>query len=664
MLCAFSLSVFSQNEEEAWSMSIDTVLVSGNRYSSALRTKGNGSITWKMELMNELPKILGNADPIHYAQMLPGIQTNNEYKSGINIQGCDNSHNFIAINGAPLYNVGHLLGIFSAFNASHFDTMELSKSLLAGQSANRIGGQLLMNPFSDIPDSLTGELSVGLISSQGTLRLPLNAKTALTVSLRASYLNFLYSRWLTADGQQIRYSFYDANASLVHKLNNQNTLFFDYYRGNDNMSLQENNYYADMNDNWGNQMGSIRWENYNHRDFNMNAMLYATSYYNRFDLNMMNMEFQLPSSITDVGLNTAVNWKKWTFGMDAVWHHIKPQSLETENTYLSAHDNTPKQQAFETSFFVNYTQPLSSSISLKGGLRSSIYQQDGYHYSALDPSLGLFFDNETWQFSTGVSTRRQYLFQTGFSNIGLPSEFWMASNERHKPQMAYEYTASASRYLFGHRYKINVDLYFRKLKNQTEYNGSVLDYMNTSYDIDKSLLHGKGENYGFSVMINKCSGNLTGWICYSFTQANRSFDEIKLKGSFPASHERPHELNAVMTYILNKHWSFGGTYVFASGTPFTAPTHLAFINGNIMMEYGDHNGNRLKPYNRLDLSVNYKWHSRLFKEQGLNLSVYNLLMSKNELFYYIRTYESGAFSFQPARFAVDILPSISFFCSF
>ena len=34
---------------------------------------------------------------MHYAQMLPGIQTNNEMKSGINIQGCDNSHNMLSM---------------------------------------------------------------------------------------------------------------------------------------------------------------------------------------------------------------------------------------------------------------------------------------------------------------------------------------------------------------------------------------------------------------------------------------------------------------------------------------------------------------------------------------------------------------------------------------
>ena len=76
--------------------------------------------------MGDLPQVLGSADPVRYAQMLPGVQTNGECRSGIHIQGCDNGHNFISIGGVPIYNVNHLLGIFSTFNALHYPSMSLS----------------------------------------------------------------------------------------------------------------------------------------------------------------------------------------------------------------------------------------------------------------------------------------------------------------------------------------------------------------------------------------------------------------------------------------------------------------------------------------------------------------------------------------------------------
>ena len=69
-----------------WNLSLDTVVVKGNTFSRTVRNRADGSFVWDMQMMDFLPKIMGNADPMHYAQMLPGIQTNNEMKSGINIQ--------------------------------------------------------------------------------------------------------------------------------------------------------------------------------------------------------------------------------------------------------------------------------------------------------------------------------------------------------------------------------------------------------------------------------------------------------------------------------------------------------------------------------------------------------------------------------------------------
>lgn len=664
-LCVFSPAAFAQTEEKAWSLSIDSVTVRGSRYTSPLKTNADGTILWNMRMMDDLPKIMGNADPIHYAQMLPGIQTNNEYKSGINIQGCDNSHNLIAIGGVPVYNASHLLGFFSTFNASHYPSLSLTKSAATAEAPNRLGGLLSMSVPDQIPDSLNGELSVGLISSQGTLRLPIGRATALTVSLRASYLTLLYSRWLNADGLQIKYAFYDANATLVHHADERNALILDIYSGNDRMSVSESDYFADMSDTWGNRMAALHWNYDNPGSLSMRSCLYVTNYHNQFRLDMQGMEFRLPSRITDIGLNTTVEWKRWKGGAELIWHDIHPQELRTSGTpYSQDNGKAAAAHTAEASLHADYMQPLLRDMYAVCGIRASRYWQKGTSFHAIDPSLSLRYDDHTWQMGLSLALRRQYLFQTGFSNIGLPSEFWMSCNRNHPPQKAGETSVSLSRYLFHRRYRLTADAYYRRLYNQVEYSGSVLDYMNTAYDIEQSLLYGDGENYGYSLMLNKCSGKLTGWIAYAYSQARRTFADLKLQGSYPACHDRPHEVNAVVTYAPWKHWNFGATFVYASGTPFTAPHQLAFINGNILIEYGDHNANRLKPYSRLDLSVNYKWKTRLLREQGLNLSVYNALASKNELFYYIRSYESGAYAYQPVTFAIDILPSISYFCKF
>ena len=133
LLCALSSSAIAQDDESTWSFSLDSVTVKGYRYRLPVKAQANGITLWDMGSMSLLPQIFGNADPMHYAQMLPGIQTNSEYRSGINIEGCDNQHNAIFIEGVPVYNVNHLLGFFSTFNSSHFPSLSISKgSVSAG----------------------------------------------------------------------------------------------------------------------------------------------------------------------------------------------------------------------------------------------------------------------------------------------------------------------------------------------------------------------------------------------------------------------------------------------------------------------------------------------------------------------------------------------------
>ena len=174
MLSAFC---HAQEVDSMRSVSLDSVVVSARRNTSGMAQRADGMLVWKMQNLLDMPKILGNADPIHFAQMLPGIQTNTEFRCGINIEGCDNTHNVVEIGGVPVYNASHLLGLFSVFNASHYQTMNVAKTPLNAANAARIGGTLSFEPFYVAPDSTQGEASVGLISSQATVRTRLGSRT-------------------------------------------------------------------------------------------------------------------------------------------------------------------------------------------------------------------------------------------------------------------------------------------------------------------------------------------------------------------------------------------------------------------------------------------------------------------------------------------------------
>lgn len=642
---------------------LDSAVVSVKRQTTVLRQTLPNSYSWDMQQLDFLPKIMGNADPVHYAQMLPGIQTKSEYQNGINIEGCDNSHSLLTLAGVPIYNVGHLLGLFSVFNGSHFKSMNIKRSASDASFPNFIGGMLDMQPNQTVIDSVRGEVSVGLISSQGTLHFPLSKRTSATVSLRGSYLNLLYGHWLKTDDTQLTYSFGDANISISHTLSRRDCLLADFYWGTDKARFSESHYWANAKAIWGNTMGALHWI-HDRETWHTHNTLYVTDYHNRFKLQLEEALGNMPSQITDIGLKSASTWKGLSIGGDVVAHIIKPQSINIDNYYIDVLSIPKTQKPFEISTYADWKQPLTTSVTINAGTKFTLWHINNQWFKAIDPSLMLQYCGQKVKMHISWFMRHQFMFQTGFSDAGLPTEFWVASNSQNSPQYCNGISIGSSVDLCRRMWRLSADFFYRRMYKQVEYSGSLLDCLNASYDFNNYLLHGKGGNIGFNIMVQKCAGNLTGWISYSFTKARRTFNEEGHSITYPANHDRPHELNTVLAWSIGKHWGMGATIVYASGTPFTAPISANILNGNIIAKYGKHNGNRLGDYARLDLSINYKWKSRRFREHGINLSVYNATAHRNDLFVQICTKKDGSYAMRPVTFMVDVLPSISYYCKF
>ena len=643
---------------------LEDIVIISQKNVSPLKNSDTRAIKMDMEFMHRLPKILGNADPLHYAQMLPGIQTNAEYDAGLHIQGCENSHNIISIEGVPVYNASHLLGFFSTFNPSHFSRMSIIKNATANEGYSCIGGILDMELYDEIPEKTNGEFSIGLVSSQGTARIPIGKNAALFTSLRISYLNLLYSPWLKIDDGQLYYSFGDINATYLQKIGDNHTLHIDLYSGVDNATLtglttQE---YLNTKTAWGNALGAVHW-NYKLKQGTLKQSLYFTGYRNRLSLTG-SYHIKLPSEIYDIGYRSKFTSDKWEAGLSVINHNTMPQAPEYSNSSIVANSPDNKQHTLEGSIYAKYRgcffNDIDYSVALKGDLYSDL---KGYTHMGLNPYAMIAY--ETWRagrIEFRYSHQYQYLLNCGFTSLGMPVEFWISADADYKPQRAHNFQLSYKREISNGKFDIAVEAYYKKLYNQVEYNGSPLDILTKEYSAKDVIISGNGYNYGANIILNKLTGKLTGWVSYSFGRALRKFKHYGEKW-YPANHERIHEANIVVAYRIGKRFDIGGTFAYASGTPYTALKYLYIINNNIIAEFGEHNACRLKDYIRLDISANYDIIKREKRNAGINLSIYNVLCRNNEIYYGFRTTKNG-FKVSATSFLTNILPSISFYYKF
>ena len=626
------------------------VSVSGRRVNSALRTEGGTSVIG-MELMRSMPRILGNADPLHYAQALPGVQTGAEFDAGLHIQGSDNTHNLVSLNGVPIYNAAHLLGFFSVFNATHFASMRLAKSPSAPSAANRLGGFVDMTVPDTVALRASGDVSVGPLSSQATVTLPAGRGFSVALSARAAYANLLYSHWLKVDGEAVDYFFHDYNLACTYRPDSRNTFSFDAYYGGDDAGYGGGDYSMATSLRWGNAMASLRWL-HTSGELAIRQCAYYTRYDNRLQLRQAGVSLRLPSSVATIGYKGEARWGRAEVGIDAAWHTLRPQQPDVSGDFAGRDGSVSRQRAAEVSAWFGWRQPLGAAFELAAGLRPTLYAARSVRFAA-DPTASLAWRvSPAARLSLSGGVRHQYLFKAGFSDVGLPTEFWMASGYGQEPQCALFASLAAEVYLCRRAWRVEAELYYKRLRNQVEYGGNVYDFIYGDYSPGDILLCGDGHNYGFNLLVERRKGRLTGWLGYSYGRARR-----------PAAHERPHELNAVATLKAGRRWSVGAALVVASGTPYTRVERFYAFGGSVLADYGPHNGERLPPYVRLDLSVSYDFRVRGGRRSGVNLSLYNATAHDNVLFYRLKVNEYE-YAYRPFSFALRVMPSVNYYFSF
>ena len=508
------------------------------------------------------------------------------------------------------------------------------------------------------------------MSSQGTFRLPLGKHSLLLLSARAAYLNLLYSKWLEVDGDEVKYDFSDYNLSYITQLDDANVLKIEGYWGYDNMKIGQASHGLQGKLKWDNTMAALHWYSRSKEtsseekgDWAMEQMVYYSRYANRLNIDEYSFQVGMRSYIFDLGYKGNLSWGRWKMGAEVIRHQLLPQNVGISGNLANYQSDTQCQKAMETSVYLQYCQPLSEKLLMELGARASGYHCQKSYYRMM-PHLGVHYNlSPSAKLNLNLGIRNQYLFQTGFSSAGLPTEFWFAADANHRPQYAYHAALQGEFWFAEKEYRLSVETYYKWLKHQMENSSNMFDILFSSYSFDGSLLHGKGYNYGLNLLLEKRRGKLTGWLSGSLGRAMRKFDGAQYQGWYPASHERIYELNAVATYRINRRLNLGATYVLASGTPYTKVNDAYLMSGNIVTEYGSHNGDRVGPYMRLDVSMGYDFVMKGSTRSGINFSLYNVTMHRNDLFYRIKVYDNHV-RYGPFNFLMPIMPSINYYYKF
>jgi len=660
----FSISLSAQNDTTR-NYTLDESVVGATREKKAL--SGGSTGVWKVdvEALDNLPKLLGNTDLMGYARMLPGVQTTNEATSGINVEGCDNSHNLISLDGIPIYSPTHLFGLVSSFNSSHFKTMNLDPQSSVSE-ASRIGAHMSLGSETEQPDKLKLNASVGIISSQGSIDIPMGKKSSLNLSARASYVGWVtkLASKISEDTDELKYRFFDVNANWRFKPSDNDRLRLLYFYGHDKASFGNEGLLVDGLFTWGNQLGGFEWKH----DFDngsLNQLAYATNYGSAIDGSQSESLGNLFCNITDVGYKIGRNcgYGRWSFdyGAGYIFHMIHPQEMSYSGDMEMNGARIDTEHSHEVYTYFKASTYLGEKVTLGMGGRATGYYYDKFRF-AFDPQVNLSITPmKDMRLIIAAGVHHQFLHQASYSGIGLPIDYWVSASEKLPQQRAESISVKLTQSILNNMYEFSLQSYGRLLHNQVELNGSPWQLMTEDVNSEEQLMCGKGYAYGVSAMAQKKKCRFTGWISYTWGHSMRHFDDIG-EGYYPSCHEREHDLKALACWRINDKWSVSGTYVFASGQPCSERVSAYIIDETIVCEYGPYNQSRLPNYMRLDVSATYRLPARKI-DHGLDLSLCNLLFNENVLCYGVR-FVGMEYRLKRVCFLDFCIPSINYYIKF
>jgi hypothetical protein len=652
---------------------VEEVVITGERKGENVESTDMGKEEITIEQAKALPALLGEVDIIKTIQLLPGIQAAGEGNTGFYVRGGGPDQNLVLLDGAVVYNTGHLFGFFSVFNSDAIKNTTVIKGGMPAAYGGRISSVLDIQMKEGNMKKWNVEGGIGLISSRLTIQGPIKKdKCSFIISARRTYIDLILKPILPKIGNGEfagnEYYFYDINAKINYRISDKDRLYLSGYFGRDVFNFGDPGGNFRLNFPWGNTTATMRWNHLFKENLFMNATLIYNDFGFKANTSFQDIKFSLNSAVQEATAKMDFDYSPilghmMQFGMQYNFHVFTPyQASGNAGDVDFKTTNQEKKFAHETAIYFQDDFEATSWLKINAGVRASLFNfmgpfskivfqggraidtlnykpgQNIQTYWGIEPRLAMRFKiDKASSIKLGATLNQQYIHLVSSSTTTLPIDLWVPSTKAVKPQIGVQAAVGYFRNFKDDMIETSVEVYYKHLWNQIEYGESAVG--NITVDVEDLFTYGKGFSTGAEFYIKKAKGKWTGWIGYTLAWTWRQFPEINDGKVFLARYDRRHDLSIVNMYEINKHWRVSATFVFATGQRTTLPVSFFLNEGEVHYVYGKRNWYRLPPYHRLDFGFTYiiipKKKKKIDFYSDITVSVYNAYNRLNPFFVYI-----------------------------
>ena len=637
-----------------------------------------GAEQLQLKELTTTPAMFGENDIMRSIQLLAGVKSESEASSSFQVRGGTSAQNAVLYDDAPVYNVGHLAGLFSAFNDASLAAATLYKGMIPATFGGASSAVLDITAKTGRRDAWHGGGTIGLLSAKADIDGPIaGGKGSLFLAARRSYIDLFMK--LIPDFKDNTLNFYDVNAKLDYSLSKRDRLSLSFFTGRDNMALEDM-----VGMKWKNITSTLRWHHRISDIAHWQTSLFYSGYDTDNGIDLLDMTHSFGGHIRQMALrqNFHFQWGNNIFeaGFQSALLDVKSAEWQMMNDH-----EKEKRRGWDNNVWVNATLDLSRRLKVSIGTRFDIYSALGgsmYYdideqgeiirlfnkksgeimktYLNVEPRLSAsYLISPSLSFKAGYSRTSQVIHALRNQSLSTPFDRYALSSNILKPEVADQLSAGLFAVTANEMYDVSLEGYWRIIDNVADYRDG--KSFNSEIEIERLILSGKGKGYGVEASIRKNKGRLTGWLSYTLSWAKTKIEGINQGRWYDAGNDRRHDINIVGIYDTGKRWKLSAAWTYYSGQAFTAPYAKYEIIDNWIYYYAERNSYRAPAYHRLDLSAT--WSKRTPKTGTLRqwtFSIYNAYNHYNPFLISFEDSSDGARTKAKQYSLFGILPSVAY----
>jgi hypothetical protein len=627
----------------------------------------------------QIPSLNGKIDALNSIKLIPGIQNVSYGQQGLSVRGGGPDQNFILVDGIPVYNTFHLMGLYSIFNTPIVNNIRVYKDVFPSKYSNRLSSIVDIGLNNGNKNKTELFLDLGLLSSAVAINGPIvKNKLSYSFSARRTYLDLLIRPLQNIEDRSnaIKNKSYlwslDLFGKIHYQINEHNQLSFTSYYGGDQL-----NFTSKLNVNSPNQFtekteGALGWRNtllgmkWNSKltsrvlltteasisSYTLNFTdEYSLDEDNNYSSNSSNYKSGIREIHSSMDANVFLNDRNLAkIGFGIANYNFLPYERTykvTDNDYASSifydTDTIVKSSSFDSyeyfSFIENKTYFRSGYVNY--GIRLTQYSNQTNDFIYFQPKLfSLFNLTKKSQLRIGYSITNQFIHLIPNNNLGLPIDIWLPVSNALKPISANQFICKlAHNYSHGN---FSIGFFDKRFRHIAEYNLNTPNLYSQNWEAN--INQGIGSSYGlesnFDMKFDKLSLNLA----YTYCRSNRTIENINNGELYYSKFDRPHDFSIWTSHSFSDNKKLMISFNYISGNPITLPVgrYVTFINDEpvILEDFDQINNFRLPAIHHLDISYAIEKQHKKFKST-LVFGVYNIYNRFNPFMAFIGLDESS-----------------------